>query len=135
MLEERQQHITSCYDAAAQKYAENFFDELDHKPMDRLLLSYFHEETKGRGTVCDMGCGPGEVADYLYQRGAEVIGIDLSKAMIAEAKRLSPRIEFKVDDMFNLDIPDDYLAGIAAFYAIVNFELEGDDSVIMWNTE
>jgi len=124
MRDDRQRHITSCYDAVAQQYVAKCFNEFEHKPLDRLLLSYFHTETNGHGIVCDMGCGPGEVADYLHRLGAQVMGVDISAAMIAEAKRLNPGIEFKMDDMFHLKMPDGYLAGIAAFYAIVNFEID-----------
>jgi ubiquinone/menaquinone biosynthesis C-methylase UbiE len=41
--------------------------------------------------------------------------------MIQEAGRLSPDIEFKRGDMLHLVLPDETLAGIAAFYAIVHF--------------
>jgi SAM-dependent methyltransferase len=123
MLEARKEQIKSGYDRAAAGYARKWFHELDHKPLDRLLLNHFHALTENLGKVCDMGCGPGEVAHYLKERGADVMGIDLSEAMIREAKGLNPDIDFRVDDMFGLKLEDGSLAGIAAFYAIVNYGL------------
>ena len=40
--------------------------------------------------------------------------------MIEEARRLNPGITFRQGNMLALDLPDVSLAGIAAFYAIVN---------------
>lgn len=117
-------NVRSCYDRVAGEYARKFFHEFDHKPCDRMLLKRFHEETRGRGVVCDLGCGPGEVAAFLHGLGSNAVGIDFSEGMIEQARRLSPDISFICDDMFHLSIRDDELAGIAAFYAIVHSSLD-----------
>ena len=67
-----------------------------------------------------MGCGPGHIARYLCDLGTNVFGLDISPRMIAEARRLNPDISFREGDMTALDLTDGSLAGIAAFYAIVN---------------
>lgn len=113
--------IRASYDSAAEAYAEHLATELDHKPLDRHLLNRFAEETRGRGLVADLGCGPGQVARYLEEQGATVVGIDLSPEMIRVATGLHPGIEFRVGDMNRLDLPGASLAGIVAFYAIVHF--------------
>jgi SAM-dependent methyltransferase len=79
---------------------------------------------KGRGAVCDLGCGPGHIARFLRDAGTDVFGLDLSPQMIAHAQRLSPDIEFREGNMLALDLADDTLAGIAAFYVIVNIPAE-----------
>ena len=53
------------YDDVAEEYVERIFNELEHKPFDRQLLGRFAAETKSEGLVCDMGCGPGQVARRL----------------------------------------------------------------------
>src|SRR5206468_2175110 len=45
--------------------------------------------------VLDVGTGPGIVAAAVMARGGEVIGIDFSEAMLAEARRRNPAIEFR----------------------------------------
>jgi SAM-dependent methyltransferase len=71
--------------------------------------------------VVDVGCGPGQVARYLQQRGVSVSGLDLSPAMVEVASRLTPGILFRQGSMLSLPDADDSWAGCAAFYAIVHF--------------
>jgi len=116
--------IRASYDRVADAYATAIFDELKDKPFDREVLLRFARETTGRGRVCDMGCGPGQVARFLNQAGTDVFGLDLSPGMLVEARRLNPEIEFCADNMTVLEIEDGALAGITAFYAIVNLPAE-----------
>ena len=78
------------YDRVAEQYAERLFHELDYKPFDRHLLALFAEMVKGRGQVCDIGCGPGQIARYLHDQGADAMGVDLSPKMIEQARQLNP---------------------------------------------
>ena len=71
-----------------------------------------------------MGCGPGQVARHLHDAGLAVFGLDLSSGMLEQARKLNPDITFREGDMLALDIPDGSLAGITAFYAIVNLPEE-----------
>jgi ubiquinone/menaquinone biosynthesis C-methylase UbiE len=112
--------IRESYDRLAQEYTRRIADELQHKPLDRELLNRFAKLIKGQGEVCDMGCGPGHVARYLRDAGASIFGLDLSPGMVEQARKLNPDISFREGNMLALDIPDGALAGIAAFYAIVN---------------
>jgi ubiquinone/menaquinone biosynthesis C-methylase UbiE len=112
--------IRESYDRLAEEYARRIFDELQHKPLDRELLNRFAKQTGGKGDVCDMGCGPGHVARYLRDAGASVFGLDLSPGMLEQARKLNPDISFREGNMMSLVIPDGTLAGVAAFYTIVN---------------
>jgi len=112
--------VQARYDTLADEYVRHVYDELRHKPMDRQLLDRFADGVRDTGLTCDLGCGPGQVARYLHQRGVEVCGVDLSPAMVQRARQLNPGIEFRTGDMTTLDVPDEVWAGITAFYAIVN---------------
>jgi ubiquinone/menaquinone biosynthesis C-methylase UbiE len=116
--------VRSSYDSAAESYAEQLFDELSRKPLDRHLLNRFAEEMKGAGRVADLGCGPGHVAKYLHDAGTAVIGVDISSAMIEAARRRISDVEFVVGDMRSLDFEDHELAGVVLFYSIVHFDGE-----------
>jgi ubiquinone/menaquinone biosynthesis C-methylase UbiE len=112
--------IARFYDIFSAEYSQKFFHELDHKPFDREVLDVFCSMIQSHGPVCDVGCGPGEIAVYLKAHGCTVIGVDISEEMIREAQRLSPDIPFEVGDMTQLRFADNSLAGITAFYAIVH---------------
>jgi ubiquinone/menaquinone biosynthesis C-methylase UbiE len=116
--------IRESYDRIADEYARRIFEELQQKPFDRALLDRFAAEVTDIGEVCDMGCGPGHVARYLHEAGASVFGLDLSPRMIEQARRLNPDISFREGNMLALDLQDATLAGITAFYAIVNIPKE-----------
>jgi ubiquinone/menaquinone biosynthesis C-methylase UbiE len=113
--------VQRAYDDAARAYADHLFGELAHKPFDRAMLDRIAEQVGDAGKICDMGCGPGQIARYLKDRGAPTVGIDLSAGMIENARRLNPDIEFVQGDMRALDaVADSAFAGIVTAYAIVN---------------
>jgi ubiquinone/menaquinone biosynthesis C-methylase UbiE len=117
---DRRHTLQRSYDTVAGEYAANLYDELGGKPLDRELLDRFAAEVRGRGTACDLGCGPAQIARYLKDRGADVVGLDLSHEMLREAARRNPDVAFVQGDMLRLPVRDASLAGIAAFYAIVH---------------
>ncbi|MDT7779416.1 MAG: hypothetical protein QOC99_1928 [Acidobacteriota bacterium] len=111
------------YDRVAEDYAEHLYDELEKKPFDRKMLDWLSEKVGGLGVICDMGCGPGQVARYLHDRGVETCGVDLSAEMLKQARRLNPGIQFRQGDMLALsNIADDSYGGIAAFYSIIHLQ-------------
>jgi ubiquinone/menaquinone biosynthesis C-methylase UbiE len=114
--------IINCYNLTAAKYADNYFHELDHKHLDRILLGYFAHENKAKGQILDLGCGPGQTTAFLYAQGAnDILGTDISPAMIEKARELNPNIKFETADMLRLQYEDDQFGAAIAFYAIVHF--------------
>jgi SAM-dependent methyltransferase len=118
----KNQRVREAYDRVAPRYADQFTNELKHKPLDRALLGAFAEEVRGGGTIADIGCGPGHVAAYLHALGLPVVGIDLSEEMVVHARRAAAGVEFRRDDMLNLSVEPRSLGGIVAFYSIVHLE-------------
>ncbi len=113
--------MQNSYDRVAEEYAKQFYDELGRKPFDRKMLDWLIEKVDGLGTICDLGCGSGQIANYLYGHGAKVCGIDLSSEMVRQAQRLNPNIDFQQGDMLSLiDVADNSFDGIAAFYSIIH---------------
>lgn len=117
------QGIRSSYDAVAHTYLSLFGSELEGKPMDRALLTAFAEIVLDRlrgGLIADIGCGPGHVTSYLAELGLDVIGIDLSEEMVALARRSYPASEFRQGSMTALELSDQSLTAIVAFYSIIH---------------
>jgi SAM-dependent methyltransferase len=113
--------LQRSYDRVAEDYAEHFRDEMAEKPFDRKMLDWLAEKVGDLGVICDMGCGPGQVARYLRDRGVEACGVDLSPGMLERARSLNPGIPFYQGDMLALaGIADDAYGGVAAFYSIIH---------------
>ncbi len=120
MDEGKANDVAGSYNQVADEYVARIYDELQHKPRDRQLLDRFADSVREIGPVCDMGCGPGQVARYLYQHGVQVCGLDLSLEMVVRARRLNPGIDFQQGDMLALDVEDETWAAITAFYSIIH---------------
>jgi SAM-dependent methyltransferase len=108
--------LASSYDRVADAYQRAFLDELDAKPFDRELLLGFAGARSG--PIADLGCGPGQVGGFLRDTGRQVIGADLSPAMVAlAAARLDAAV---VADIRALPFADECLGGVVAFYALIH---------------
>jgi len=113
--------LQKSYDLVASDYSAEYRDELEKKPFDRKMLDWLGERVGERGVVCDMGCGPGQIAAYLHSRGVKACGIDLSSGMVEEARRLHGEISFEQGDMRALTAhASGSWGGIAAFYSLIH---------------
>jgi len=121
-MEEHASAVQTSYDRVAAAYAAHYLGELAYKPLDPALLDCFAEEVRGHGPVGGIGCGRGQVARYLHERGLTPIGIDLSAEMVAQARQHHPALTFHQGDMRALDVVDGAWAGLVALYAIVHLE-------------
>jgi trans-aconitate methyltransferase len=59
--------------------------------------------------VLDLGCGTGQLTARIRERGADVIGIDRSEAMVDQARQNFPDLQFEQDNAttFTLNWPVD----------------------------
>jgi SAM-dependent methyltransferase len=115
----------AVYDASADRYVESVGTELSsatEAPVDRSLLTAF-ADLVGAGTVtrvADVGCGPGRVAAFLAEHGLDVVGVDVSAAMLAAARIAHPGIEFDEGRLDDLPIDEGSLAGVVCWYSIIH---------------
>jgi SAM-dependent methyltransferase len=114
--------ISTYYDAEAELYARKFARELDNKPYDRYILDRFSSLIPDKGTVCEIGCGPGQVSCYLKIRNSINYGLDLSLQMLQESFKLKPFNLPINGNYFHLPFKNHSLDGILGFYAIVHDE-------------
>jgi ubiquinone/menaquinone biosynthesis C-methylase UbiE len=108
----------SSYDEVAAEYTEHLGDELEHKPLERDLLTRFAKGISGE--IADVGCGPGHITRYLHDQGADAFGVDLSQGMIEQAARRNPGIRFEQGDMRHLSSDDGSLGGLVVLYSIIH---------------
>lgn len=68
--------------------------------------------------VLDLGTGPGLVAAAAARRGADVVGIDFSGAMLAEARRRHPDLEFREASAESLPFRDGAFDAVAGNFVL-----------------
>src|SRR3989344_3305748 len=73
----------------------------------------FKKLLKGK-KILDVGCGTGHEASYFLKDEFDYFGIDLSPAMLKEAKKAFPKAKFRVMNMMRLHFPKKTFDGIWA---------------------
>ena len=111
------------YDLIAHAYGDRYAHELDYKPFDRDLLLRFARSVPAP-EVCDLGCGSGHIGAHLQSLGLQVIGIDLSRGMVEEARRRYRQVRYEMGDMLDLKLEESSLGGIVALYSIIHLRRE-----------
>ena len=121
------EHVSTTrlvYDASAEFYAERIGTTIcpaTEGPIDRAALEAFVELVgTGTGRVADVGCGPGRVASLLADRGMDVVGVDVSRQMVAIARQAHPGITFREGRLTELPFDDRSLAGIVCWYSVIH---------------
>jgi SAM-dependent methyltransferase len=108
------------YDEVAARYAGEIGDELAGKPLDRALLDTL-AELAGEAMVADLGCGPGHVAAYLSDRGAHVVGVDLSPSM-CQLARARASVGACTGDLARLPLRSGGLGALVCLYAVIHLD-------------
>jgi ubiquinone/menaquinone biosynthesis C-methylase UbiE len=115
--------VRTSYDIVAEKYASELADPMLARPLEKGMLLAFAELVRevGEGPVGDVGCGPGHIAQYLTAAyGLRVIGIDVSAAMIEQARKRFPAGDFRIGSMFELPIPTAAWTGAVSLWATLH---------------
>ncbi|MFD1067537.1 class I SAM-dependent methyltransferase [Oceanobacillus locisalsi] len=58
--------------------------------------------------ILDVGCGTGDLANKIYQQGANVIGVDKSENMVHQANQKYPGLTFMARDVLELGYSNDF---------------------------
>ncbi len=69
------------------------------------ILNILAQNRIHTGLIVDLGCGGGLSARALTQAGYRVLGVDISPAAIAIARQKVPDAEFRVESLFDTEIP------------------------------
>jgi uncharacterized protein YceH (UPF0502 family) len=119
--DKRDAQVRSSYDAVAAVYADHLVDELEGLPFETWLLDRVVAHAAGQPVV-EVGSGPGHVTAYLGDGGADATGIDLSPAMVSEARRRFPGRSFEVGDLRRLSRPATSFgwAAVLGWYSLIH---------------
>ena len=71
--------------------------------------------------LLDVPTGSGALAAEAARRGASVVGIDISSAMVAQARKRHPGLDFRVGDVEHLPVADGALDAVVCAFGIGHF--------------
>ncbi len=117
----RDDKVHAAYATVAAAYADQFDDELAELPFESWLLRRVVDLSRG-APVIEVGTGPGHVAAFLAEAGADAAGLDLSPEMIDEARRRHPGVSYQVGDLRRLMRPasHDGWGAVLAWYSLIH---------------
>jgi len=114
-------HVRDSYDAMAEQYTAVAVGDIDRDTVAHEWLGEFAQlAALGDGPVADLGCGPGYVTNHLSELGLSALGYDISPALVAEAQRAFPDVEFQLGDLTALDVANSSLAGVVSRYSLIH---------------
>ncbi len=110
-----------AYNQAAERYHELFHNEMNEKEYDRSLLDSFASRFHKDSWICDAGCGPsGHIGRYVFDKGIQVVGVDISDKCIELARRYNPEMRFERGDIGRLAFADGSFEGVISYYSIID---------------
>jgi SAM-dependent methyltransferase len=92
-----------------------------------LLLEELPRHGFDRGLVVDLGCGSGILTEKLSACGFDLLGIDISPALIALARHRVPAAVFRVESLLTAQLPR--CAAVAAVGECINYLFDERHSV------
>ena len=95
------------------------WETLTHQSVEALLGGL---ETFPGSRVLDLATGTGTVAGSAFSRGLAVTGVDFSRVMLGQARRLHPQVEYVEADACDLPFPDRNFDGVAINFGMLHFE-------------
>jgi SAM-dependent methyltransferase len=119
--------VGGSYDRIARQYAEEFDDELSHRPLERALLGALPELAgldATPGVVADLGAGPAHVARHLRDADVPAVAVDLAPAMAAVAHHRN-QVPSAAGSLTALPLADGSLAAAVVFYAVIHLDDAG----------
>lgn len=105
------------YDEYAEEYAK-----FSYALVQTDIIEKFLTMLPQNPSILDAGCGPGRDTAIFAQKGAEVIGLDISKEILKIARKKHPFISFVEGNFLYLPFKDKTFNGVWAHAALVHLE-------------
>jgi SAM-dependent methyltransferase len=119
--------VRGSYDRIARQYAEEFDEELSHRPLERALLRALPELAglgAAPGVVADLGAGPAHVARHLRSAELPTVAVDLAPAMATVAYHRN-HVPSAAGSLTALPLADGSLGAAVVFYAVIHLDDAG----------
>lgn len=96
-----------AYNSNPQKYIDVTMNMVPYDWVDKM-----EKLLPPQGHVLDAGCAYGRDANEFFERGFEVIGVDLSEELLKKGHETFPKLTLKTMDVRHLDFPKNMFDGV-----------------------
>ena len=98
----RTQNVIDLFDKYAIQYQEKYMDVGLYSDAIDILCKWVN---KSDAIILEIACGPGNLTSYILNQNPkyDILGIDISPAMVELAKKNNPLAKFKTMDCRNID--------------------------------
>jgi ubiquinone/menaquinone biosynthesis C-methylase UbiE len=120
---DKSKQASSIYDKIAKPYADEFSNPSEY-------LNEFLDLLPESAKILDVGCGVGVDSGFVKSKGFEIIGLDLSKEMLNLARQKFPQIDFREQDIRDLNFPPESFDGIIASCSLIHIPKKDVPSLI-----
>jgi phosphatidylethanolamine/phosphatidyl-N-methylethanolamine N-methyltransferase len=121
-------HVNPHYMEKLYSFYSPFYEYVFGKLLEPGRRQAFHYlPRQPHQKVLDIGIGPGSTLEF-YPPQTRVVGIDISAAMIAQARKKAAQVnsgchfDLKVMDASRLEFPDDHFDAVLAAYVITTVQ-------------
>ncbi|MDY0097273.1 MAG: class I SAM-dependent methyltransferase [Candidatus Dojkabacteria bacterium] len=111
------QKIKDSYNRNARNWTSKYsLTNYTHTHIEKPAIINLMGNVKNKRIIC-IGCGDGAEANMFYEKGAEVVGFDMSEKLINIAKEKYPNIPFYIGDAETFSIEETFDIAYAGFVA------------------
>lgn len=108
----------AAYGAVVTSYAQAMRNMSQGHELDAQMVHTFLRQV-GQGSILDAGAGVGRLSGYLTGQGTNVRGMDLSPAMVREARAEFPALDFQEGLLLDLPYEDGSFAGVLLWHSVI----------------
>jgi SAM-dependent methyltransferase len=122
------------------QYYDLLYRDKDYQGETDFIAGLLSRHAPGAKDICELGCGTGQHAALLAQKGYGVHGVDLSETMLegarARARELPPataqRLRFSVGNVRDVSLGTDFDAVLSLFH-VVSYQTSNDELLEMFH--
>ncbi len=107
----------TAWERSARAY-HNFWTRLTNQTIEPLLSAVQSSDTT---RLLDVATGAGNVAQAAVGKGARVVGVDFSTAMLAQARKQNPEVDFCEGDAEVLPFADNSFDAVVINFGLLHF--------------
>ncbi len=114
-MDDYKQHNTHAYNLYSKIYDQKF--KVFFMERVKKVADIFLKEIKGKKIV-DLGCGPGNHAEYFQKHGLDVLCVDSAKGMLEHCKEKGLKVMHA--DLEDVSFPKHTFDGVWAFTSLIH---------------